>query len=104
MGNKENSSNSNPMIVQNVPNAPFPTGITLDDTNYPLWSQLMEMHIGACNKSFLITGKTPKPTNEYEKQIESWLIDNNHVKSWLIDSMNLSLIRRFIEFQTVIEI
>lgn len=64
----------------------------------------MEMHIGARNKSGFITGKTPKPTNGDEKQLESWLIDNNRVKSWLIDSMNPSLIRRFIRLQTAAEI
>ena len=42
-------------------NSPFPTGITLDETNYPLWSQLMEMRIGARNKFDFITGTTSKP-------------------------------------------
>lgn len=74
-------SNINPVIVQNVQDAPFPTGITLDDTNYPLWSQLMEMCIGARNKSGYIIGKTPKPTSDNEKELETWLIDNNRVKA-----------------------
>ena len=97
------SSNPSQVIVQNVQDAPFPAGVILDDTNYPLWSQLMEMRIGARNKSGFITGKTPKPTTN-EKQIEAWLIDNNKVKSWLIDSMNPTLIRRFIRLQTAAEI
>ena len=103
-GDNGDASTQNPVIVQNVQDAPFLTGITLDDTNYPLWSQLMEMRIGGRNKSGFITGKTPKPTNCDEKALEAWLIDNNRVKSWLIDSMSPSLIRRFIRLQTAAEI
>ncbi|KAJ9561968.1 hypothetical protein OSB04_007128 [Centaurea solstitialis] len=97
------SSQDTRVIVQNVQDAPFPTGIILDDSNYSLWSQLMEMRIGARNKSGFLTGATPKPTTD-EKQIENWLIDNNRVKSWLIDSMSPPLIRRFIRLQTAKEI
>lgn len=103
MGEKTSSStNPAPVIVQHE--VPFPSGgITLDDTNYPLWSQLMEMRIGARNKSGYLTGKTPKPTKG-EKEIEAWLIENNKVKSWLIDSMSQSLIKRFIRLSTAAEI
>lgn len=90
------------VIVQNVQDAPFPTGIILDDSNYPLWSQLLEMRIGARNKSGFLTGKSQKPTDE--KLLENWLIDNNRVKSWLIDSMSPSLIQQFIRLQTAKEI
>nr|GMC69464.1 putative transcription factor interactor and regulator CCHC(Zn) family [Ipomoea batatas] len=62
------------IIVQD--NTPFPSGIILDDTNYPLWSQLMEMRIGARNKSGFLTGTILKPTAN-DKQLETWLIDNN---------------------------
>ncbi|GKF87766.1 retrovirus-related pol polyprotein from transposon TNT 1-94 [Tanacetum coccineum] len=64
------SSNTSQVIVQNVQDAPFPTGVILDDKNYPLWSQLMEMRIGARNKSGFITGKTPKPKTD-EKKIKA---------------------------------
>ena len=97
------SPNTNSFVVQQI-DAPFPTGITLDDSNFPLWSQLMEMRIGARNKSGYITGKTPKPTNGDEKALETWMIDNNKVKSWLIDSMSPPLIRRFIRLPTAAEI
>lgn len=101
MADKESSSQ---VIVHTVQDAPFPTGgVILDDSNYPLWSQLMEMRIGARNKSGYITGKTKKPAVG-EKEIEAWLIENNKVKSWLIDSMSPSLIRRFIRLQTAAEI
>lgn len=90
------------VIAHNIQDAPFPSRIILDDSNYPLWSQLMEMRIGARNKSKFLTGKTPKPS--CEKLLENWLIDNNHVKSWLIDLMSPLLIWRFIRLQTTKEI
>lgn len=99
MTNKENSQETR-YVVQDVP---FPTGIILDDTNYQLWSQLMEMHIGARNKLGFLNGDTKKPESG-EKQIENWLTENNHVKSWLIDSMSLTLILRFIRLKTAEEI
>ncbi|KAG8388025.1 hypothetical protein BUALT_Bualt02G0082300 [Buddleja alternifolia] len=89
------------IIVQD--NTPFPSGIILDDTNYPLWSQLMEMGIGARNKSGFLTSTTPKPPAD-DKQLETWLIDNNRVKSWLIDSMSPLLMQRSIRLQTAKEI
>lgn len=84
------------IIVPN--NTHFPYGIILDDTNYSLWSQLMEMRTGARNKSEFLIGITPK-TPADDKQLETWLIDNNRVKSWLIDSMIPLLMQRFIRLQ-----
>ena len=51
-----------PAFIQTLQdNFPFPTGVILDETNYSLWSQLMEMRIGARNKYDFITGTTSKP-------------------------------------------
>ena len=94
---------SNSVIVQNVQDAPFPTGVILDDTNFSLWSQLLEMRIGARNKLGFLTGTSVKPTTN-EKAIETWMTDNNRVKSWLIDSMTPTLMRRFIRLKTAAEI
>ena len=81
----ENSSaivpNESRVIIQTLQdNTPFPSGIILDDTDFPLWSQLMEIQIGARNKSRFLTGTTPKP-HAGDKQLETCLIDNNRVKS-----------------------
>lgn len=100
MAGKETSSTETRIIVQDVP---FPTGITLDDSNYQLWSQLMEMCISARNKLGFLTGTTTLPKTG-EKEIENWLMENNKVKSWLIDSMSPSLIPRFIRLKTAKEI
>ncbi|KAK2990725.1 hypothetical protein RJ640_003793 [Escallonia rubra] len=44
-------NNPTPKIIIQQDNSAFPTSIILNETNYPLWSQLMEMHIGAHNKA-----------------------------------------------------
>lgn len=100
---EEGSGPSNQVIVNNVQDPPFPTRVILDDNNFPLWSQLMEMRIGARNKLGYLTGSSIKPTTN-EKAIETWTTENNKVKSWLIDSMSPTLMRRFIRLKTAAEI
>lgn len=101
MTDKDTTAPQEPRLI--VQDAPFPTGIILDETNYQLWSQLMEMRIGARNKLGFLTGTSKKPESG-EKQIETWLMDNNRVKSWLIDSMSPTLISTFIRLKTAKEI
>lgn len=40
--------------------ATFKDGIFLDETNYDLWSQIMEMHMAEKRKSVLYYGKDKK--------------------------------------------
>lgn len=68
-------------------NSAFPTSVILDETNYPLWSQLMEMCIGARNKAGYFTGQAKKPALE-DSNLETWITENQRVKSWLVDSMS----------------
>ena len=63
-------------IVVHHDNSPLPTGITLDETNYSLWSQLMEMRIGPRNKVGYLTRETKKP-NPADLRREAWIIDNH---------------------------
>ncbi|CAL9018125.1 unnamed protein product, partial [Prunus brigantina] len=56
------STSSSPQIVTfQSDNAPFPTGITLTETNYALWSQVMELRIASREKLGYLTGDTPQP-------------------------------------------
>ena len=97
-------SHESPAFIQTFQdNSYFPTGVIFNETNYPLWSQLIEMWIGARNKYGFITGTTSKPPAG-DKALETWLVENNRVKSWLIDSMSLALMQRFIRLQTAKEI
>jgi len=45
---------SNPIIIQQGTSG-SPVSIILNKTNYRLWSQLMEMRIGTCNKVGYLT-------------------------------------------------
>ena len=82
-------------IVVHQDNYAFPNNIILNEMNFSLWSQLMEMRIGARNKGGFLTGATVKPEIS-DPYLESWIIENHRVKSWLIDSMTTSLMQRFI--------
>ena len=67
-------------VVVHQDNSAFPTGITLDETNYSLWSQLMEMQISACNKAGYLIGETKKPAPG-DPNLGSWITENQRVKS-----------------------
>ncbi|XP_061338913.1 uncharacterized protein LOC133285667 [Gastrolobium bilobum] len=77
--------------------------VVLDDSNYPLWSQLMDMRIGARNKSGYLTGATVKPPTT-DPHYDTWITENKKVKRWLIESMTLSLMQRFIRLESAREI
>jgi hypothetical protein len=101
---KENhTSNPLPQIVVHHDNSVFPNSVILDETNYALWSQLMEMRIGARNKGGYLTGETKKPALG-DPNLGSWITENHKVRSWLIDSMSPSLMQRFIRLPTAHEI
>jgi len=102
MGDQTPTSLPQSVIVHHD-NSTFPTSIALDETNFSLWSQLMEMRIGARNKIGFLTGEKVKPTTN-DPSYATWITDNNRVKSWLIDSMSPHLMQRFIRLATAKEI
>jgi len=55
---------NNTLIIIHQDNSTFPTGIILNETNYLLWSQFMEMRIGARNKAGYLTSETKNPTTK----------------------------------------
>ena len=92
-----------PQVVVHQDNSPFPIGIILDVTNYILWSQLMEMWIGARNRMGYLTRETKKPALG-DPNLGSRISENQKVKSWLIDSTSLTLMQRFIRLPTTKDI
>ena len=70
----------NTPIIIHQDNSAFSTGIILNETNYPLWSQLMEMCIGARNKAGYLTGEMKKPNHE-DPTFTTWITENQKVKS-----------------------
>lgn len=89
-----------PPSIIHQDNSAFPTSIILYETNYPLRSQLMEMRIGARNKSRYLARATKKRILE-DSTFAIWITENQRVK-WLIDSVSPLLIQRFIRLSTVI--
>ncbi|KAK2967708.1 hypothetical protein RJ640_027748 [Escallonia rubra] len=74
-----------------------PIDIKLDDTNYRLWSQVVEMYISGKDKLGHINGDLPQP-QEADPTFKKWRTENAVVKSWLINSMDPKLIGNYIRF------
>ncbi|XP_074573498.1 uncharacterized protein LOC141829923 [Curcuma longa] len=95
--------NQSQVIHHHYDNSAFPKTIVLNESNYTIWAPLMRMRIGARGKIGYLTGTKSKPlmnTPEYEV----WVTDNERVKSWLIDSMETSLMNRYIRLSTAKDI
>ncbi|XP_059650414.1 uncharacterized protein LOC132296216 [Cornus florida] len=92
-----------PQIIVHQDNSTFPTRIILDETNYSLWSQLVEIQVGAGIKAGYLTGEVTKPAPGNPK-LEAWITENHRGKSWLIGSMNPLLMQRFIHLPMAKEI
>ncbi|KAK0574980.1 hypothetical protein LWI29_032013 [Acer saccharum] len=84
------NSNPNPHIVHNHIDAPFPTGNTLNENNYTLWSKVMKMRINGWKMWGYISGTKTKPA-EGSEEYENWCSENDKVKGWLCDSMSTTL-------------
>ncbi|CAJ2667601.1 unnamed protein product [Trifolium pratense] len=74
-------------------------GIKLDGTNYPLWSQVVEMYISAKDKLGYINGDISQPETT-DPTFRKWRTENAIVKGWLINSMDQNLVSNFIRFST----
>jgi len=80
MGDQTPTSLPQSVIVHHD-NSTFPTSIVLDETNFSLWSQLMERAIGARNKIGFLIGEKVKPTTN-DLSYGTWITDNNRPKSY----------------------
>ncbi|KAL1308521.1 uncharacterized protein [Arachis hypogaea] len=91
-----------PIIIQSE-NSSFNAGIVLNETNYDVWCQMMEMHIAEKEKLSFIRGKTAPPT-EKDASYDKWYTDNQRVKRWLLMSMSPEIMKRYIRLPTAREI
>ncbi|KAL6181761.1 hypothetical protein ACLB2K_048410 [Fragaria x ananassa] len=80
-------------------NLAFPTSVALNETNYSICAPLMKMKIGARGKVGYLT-RAKAASDENSTKFEIWATENERVKSWLIDSMEPSLINRYIRLPT----
>ena len=92
------NSQASPIVIHQDSFA-FPTSIILDESNYPLWSQLMEMCIGDRNKTRYLISEAKKPKPE-DPMFATWITEIQKVKSWLIDLRSPLLMQRFIRLSS----
>lgn len=90
-----------PVVVQSE--SVFNAGIQLTETNYDMWSQLMEMHIAEREKLSYIIGKSTQP-DVSDKGYEKWYAENQKVKRWLLMSMTPDIMKRYLRLPTAREI
>ncbi|KAK2996779.1 hypothetical protein RJ639_025625 [Escallonia herrerae] len=93
---------SSPIVIQSE-GLSFKVGIILNDTNYDLWSQIMEMHIAEKEKLSFIRGNSQPPTKE-DDLYEKWYADNQKVSRWLLMSMSPEIMKRYIRLPTARDI
>ena len=74
---KKKKSEKNTIVFQFE--GTFNLGIILTESNYDVWSQLVEMHIAKWEKLSYIWGKT-NPPKELEDGYEKWYAENQKVK------------------------
>lgn len=80
-------------------NSTFSTGIKLDDHNYSLWHQVMEMKIAGREKHGHLTGDMTKPAAT-DPIYNKWRASDCQVKSWLFDAMQPLQMKWFIRYDT----
>ncbi|KAK2986258.1 hypothetical protein RJ640_021827 [Escallonia rubra] len=93
---------SSPIVIQSEGSS-FKAGIILNDTNYDLWSQIMEMHIAEKDKLSFIRGNSQPPTKE-DDLYEKWYAENQKVKRWLLMFMSPEIMKRYIRLPTARDI
>jgi len=90
-----------PVIIQSE--GIFNARIILTESNYDVWSQLMEIHIAEMEKLSYICGKT-KPPAETKNRYKKCYVENQKVKRWLLMSMTLKIMKRYLRLPTAHEI
>ena len=77
----------------------FNPGIILTESNYDVWSQLVEMHIAERENFSYIWGKT-NPPKESEDEYEKWYAENQKVKKWFLMFMSPKIMKRYLRLPT----
>ena len=98
----ETSVTTTPIIIQHEGSS-FNSGIVLNETNYDLWSQMLEIQIPEKEKLSFICGTSPPP-KEKDKGYEKLYSDNQKVKRSLLMSMSLEIMKRYIHLPIVRDI
>ena len=97
------TTESTPIIHVQTENSGFTASVILTETNYDVWSQIMEMQIAGREKLEYIMGKT-QPPQDTDVSYSRWYAENQKVKGWLLTSMSPDIMKRYIRLRTAREI
>ncbi|XP_022872304.1 uncharacterized protein LOC111391338 [Olea europaea var. sylvestris] len=97
------SSSITPVIHVQSENSGFTAGVVLTETNYDVWSQVLEMQIARREKLDYIMGKAPVP-EPTDPNYSKWYVENQKVKGWLLASMSPEIMKRYLRLRTAREI
>ncbi|KAI9185155.1 hypothetical protein LWI28_004796 [Acer negundo] len=97
-GSGESKSTTQIVTIQGD-NFNFSTRIKLDEHNYSLWHQVIEMKIAGREKHCHLTGDTTQPAAT-DLTYNKWRASDCQVKSWLFDAMQPNQMKRFIRYDT----
>ncbi|KAH9802383.1 hypothetical protein KPL71_001364 [Citrus sinensis] len=101
---EKTSTESSLVVIQSVQSdGVFNARIILTETNYDVWSQIMEMHLAEREKLSCIRSST-KPSEESSKEYKKWYSENQKVKRWLLISMSPEIMKRYLRIPTAYEI
>ena len=102
MASDKTESSSVPVIQVQSKNSSFSTNVTLTESNYDVWSQIMEMQIAGREKlEYLVSNTIPEKTDpSYAK----WYAENQKIKGWLLTSMSPEIMKRYLRLPTAHEI
>ncbi|KAM1151273.1 hypothetical protein ACFX19_034612 [Malus domestica] len=78
-------------------------GIKLNDANYGVWSQIVEMFVVGKVKLGYLFGSNPQPSTD-DPAFTKWHTENAIVKGWLINSMEPNLIGYVLRLPMVKEV
>ena len=79
MDTESNPKSPSPVIHVQTENSGFNAGITLNETNYDIWSQIIEMNIAGREKLDYIMGDSPQPEAK-DPLYPKWYAENQKVK------------------------
>ncbi|KAH9657753.1 retrovirus-related pol polyprotein from transposon RE1 [Citrus sinensis] len=94
---KKTPTESSHVVIQSVQSdGVFNAGIILTETNYDVWSQIMDMHLAEREKLSYIRSST-KPFEESSKEYEKWYKLDHRDKVVMKDPEDVVIYRRSVE-------
>ncbi|KAM1401796.1 hypothetical protein ACFX14_028551 [Malus domestica] len=81
----------------------IPFGFRLSDSNFKVWSKMMEVHASSLGKQGYLMGKIPA-VDEDDPGYVKWSTEDAIVRGWLLKTMEPHLLGLFIDLPTAKDI